>query len=245
MTRRLLGVTLIICLALGFTVIGVKLSSYNSPTTVPSSAANFPPSARPDVSLRSADPELAVQLRRTAGALLQRHGRTADLRHARLGLPQGHRWCSAARGHPRLRVLPAQPEHGLLPAARNARRRFQADTNDAFVGGLAGRNADRSVRQLLRSRAWAIDSNSTNGNQPGVTIEYLTIEKYHAGVRTPRPSTRTPTPAGPSRYNTVTLNVPGAGIFAGADNTIKDNCLTLNGQYGFQSSLVNPWAPTR
>ena len=43
------------------------------------------------------------------------------------------------------------------------------------------------------------------------------------------------------RYDTVTLNAPGAGMIAGADNTLKHNCLTLNGQYGFQSSDVNSW----
>jgi len=41
------------------------------------------------------------------------------------------------------------------------------------------------------------------------------------------------------QYNTITLNVPGAGVMAGAGNVLKDNCLTLNGQYGFQSSDVN------
>ena len=30
-------------------------------------------------------------------------------------------------------------------------------------------------------------------------------------------------------------------MIAGADNTLSDNCLTLNGQYGFQSSDVNSW----
>ena len=35
--------------------------------------------------------------------------------------------------------------------------------------------------------------------------------------------------------------MPGAGAIAGANNTLKDNCMTLNGQYGFQSSDVGPW----
>ena len=34
---------------------------------------------------------------------------------------------------------------------------------------------------------------------------------------------------------------PAPGVIAGANNTLKDNCLTLNGQYGFQSSDVNSW----
>ena len=56
-----------------------------------------------------------------------------------------------------------------------------------------------------------------------------------------RPSTRILIPSWTLEYNTITLNVPGAGVIAGADNTLKDNCLTLNGQYGFQSSDVGPW----
>ena len=81
----------------------------------------------------------------------------------------------------------------------------------------------------------AIDSNSTDGNQSGVTIEYLTIEKYQ-----PDPNAATINQDANTgwtiQYNTITLNVPGAGVMAGAENTLKDNCLTLNGQYGFQSS---------
>ena len=111
---------------------------------------------------------------------------------------------------------------------------IQADTDDAFVGGLAN-----GVASILdgnyTSGGQAIDSNSTNGNQSNVTIEYLTIEKY-----LPDPNAATINQEANTgwtiRYNTITHNVPGAGIMAGAENTLKDNCLTLNGQYGFQSS---------
>ena len=87
---------------------------------------------------------------------------------------------------------------------------------------------------------WAIDSSYSAGDQPGVTIEYLTIEKFQPqsnGAAINQDSNTNWT----IRYNTVTLNVPGAGAIAGAENTLKDNCLTLNGQYGFQSSNVGPW----
>jgi hypothetical protein len=122
----------------------------------------------------------------------------------------------------------------LLPGTHTGS--IQADTNDAFVGGFS--DGKSTVLDGLYSHFEAIDSNSTNGDQSGVTIEYLTIEQYQ--------------PAGDAaainqdantgwtiRYDTITLNVPGAGVMAGAGNTLKDNCLTLNGQYGFQSSDVN------
>lgn len=111
---------------------------------------------------------------------------------------------------------------------------IQADTGDAFVGGL-----QNSVSTVLTgnysSGGQAIDSNATDGNQSGVTIEYLTIEKYQ-----PDPDAATINQEANTdwriQYNTITLNVPGAGVMAGAENILNDNCLTLNGQYGFQSS---------
>jgi hypothetical protein len=111
-----------------------------------------------------------------------------------------------------------------------------ADTNDAFVGGFA--NGKPTILDGQYSHFVAIDSNSSNGDQSGVTIEYLTIERYHpvgdAGAINQETNTNWTI-----KYNTITLNVPGAGIMVGAGNTLEDNCLTLNGQYGFQSSDVN------
>ena len=117
---------------------------------------------------------------------------------------------------------------------------FQADAGDAFVGGLAGGTATVLSGNYSASEGWAIDSNSTSGNQPGVTIEYLTIEKYTPNADAGAVNQDTNT-GWTIQYNTVTLNVPGAGILAGAGNVIKDNCLTLNGQYGFQSVATNSW----
>ncbi|HKI17132.1 MAG TPA: right-handed parallel beta-helix repeat-containing protein, partial [Isosphaeraceae bacterium] len=77
-------------------------------------------------------------------------------------------------------------------------------------------------------------------NQSGVTIEYLTIEKFQPqgdGAAINQDSNTNWT----LQYDTITLNAPGAGMIAGASNTLKYNCMTLNGQYGFQSSDVGPW----
>jgi hypothetical protein len=116
---------------------------------------------------------------------------------------------------------------------------LMADTNDAIVGGLflgvaAVLSGDYSGPQ------WAIDSNSSDGNQPGVTIEYLTIERYqpygNAGAINQDSNT-----AWTIQYNTITLNAPGAGVILGTDNMLRDNCITLNGQYGFTSTVTNPF----
>ena len=115
---------------------------------------------------------------------------------------------------------------------------FQADRGDAFVGGLAGGQA--SVMSGNYSDTEAIDSNFSDGNQPGVTIEYLTIEKFLAQSQGAAINQNSNT-GWTLRYDTLTLNAPGAGMIAGADNTLEHNCMTLNGQYGFQSSDVNSW----
>ena len=117
---------------------------------------------------------------------------------------------------------------------------FQADTNDAFVGGLSG-TTGTILTGNYSGEGQAIDSNSTIGDQTGVTIEYLTIEKYE-----PDPNAATINQDANSgwtvRYNTITLNVPGAGIMAGSNNKIEANCLTRNGQYGFQATDVDGFA---
>ena len=56
----------------------------------------------------------------------------------------------------------------------------------------------------------AIDSNFAAGNQSGVTIEYLTIEKFQPKAM-PRQSTRVPTPTGPSGTTRSPSTCPGAG----------------------------------
>jgi hypothetical protein len=121
---------------------------------------------------------------------------------------------------------------------------LQADENDAFVGGLSNGQPTVLSGDYAQSLLWAIDSNSSIGNQAGVTIEYLTIEKYMAGGNSGaiNPDSNT---GWTIRNNTITLNVPGAGVVLGADNVLKDNCMTLNGQYGFQSVAANPWGMDR
>jgi parallel beta-helix repeat protein len=133
--------------------------------------------------------------------------------------------------------LNADTVYYLLPGVHVGT--FQADENDAFVGGLSGRTAT-VLSGNYSGYNEAIDSNYSDGSQPGVTIEYLTIEKFQpqgngAAINTNSNIGWT------LRYDTLTLNAPGAGMIAGADDTLEDNCMTLNGQYGFQSSDVDSW----
>ena len=115
---------------------------------------------------------------------------------------------------------------------------LQSDKGDAFVGGLSG--GTLSVMSGNYSENEAIDSNFSDGNQPGVTIEYMTIEKFLAQGNGAAINQNSNT-GWTLRYDTLTLNAPGAGMIAGADNTLEHNCMTLNGQYGFQSFNGNAW----
>jgi hypothetical protein len=125
----------------------------------------------------------------------------------------------------------------LLPGMHSGS--FMAATRDAFVGGQ-GPDGSTVLSGGYSDEHWAIDSDSSDGDQADVTIEYLTIEKYTPNTNAAAINQETNT-GWVIRYNTVTLNAPGAGVMAGSGSVISDNCLTLNGQYGFQSVAVNSW----
>jgi hypothetical protein len=110
---------------------------------------------------------------------------------------------------------------------------FSANSGDVFVGGYS--NGRASVLDGQYRRFVAIDSNITIGEQTNVTIQYLTIQKFTPYVDQ---TAINQTGAGGWRLlnSTVTLNVPGGGMFAATDAVLRDNCLTMNGQYGFQAS---------
>ena len=116
---------------------------------------------------------------------------------------------------------------------------LQADKGDAFVGGLSG-GTGTVMSGNYAGYNEAIDSNFSDGNQPGVTIEYLIIEKYQPQGNGAAIDTNSNT-GWTLRYDTLTLNAPGAGMIAGADSTLEHNCMTLNGQYGFQATDISSW----
>lgn len=93
------------------------------------------------------------------------------------------------------------------------------NAGDSIVGGLF--NGVRSVVSGNYSGShWAIDSNSTDGNQAGVSIEYLTIEKFQP-VANGGAINQDSNTVWTVQYNTITLNAPGAGVILGADNTLQ------------------------
>jgi hypothetical protein len=89
---------------------------------------------------------------------------------------------------------------------------FAADNNDAFVGGYSG-GTGATLSGNYRGDPWAIASLSAEG----VAIEYLTIEKYQPVVNQVAINQGGDT-GWTIAYDTITLNVPGGGAFAGTDS---------------------------
>ena len=71
----------------------------------------------------------------------------------------------------------------MLPGKHT--RRYPGGYGDAFVGGRSN-GVSTVLTGNYSSGGQAIDSNSTDGNQSDVTIEYLTIEKYQPDPMPPR-----------------------------------------------------------
>ncbi len=72
----------------------------------------------------------------------------------------------------------------------------------------------------------------------GVRIEYLTIEHFippggQGAVNSDSASGWT------LSNDTIAYNVPGAAIMLGPKDTVKNSCLTRNGQYGFNAYLID------
>ena len=246
--RNLLpGIAIIVCLGLIGTFLGIHFLA-NAPAPPPHAGASSPAVQDVDPAIRPPHAK-AVCNQPILDSPYSYHGAPGKYSSGTAGLPSygtpDSDFPDATSGV----VLPTgkndylsyqlSPDtvYYLLPGKHTGY--FQADTNDAFVGGRSGQ-----LRTILSGdysgQHWGIDSNSSDGNQSAVTVEYLTVEKYQPDGNSSaiNPDSNT---GWTIQYNTVTLNVPGAGVILGADNVLKDNCLTLNGQYGFQSEDSDSW----
>jgi hypothetical protein len=230
--RRAAGATALCCLVAIF--IGVEQFSHNSGTS-----DSLPPSAAPGAKQVCGKAILRSPYSYDGAAGPYKSGETGLPTFGEPGTDFPHDTAGTVlpTGKNDYLSYQLQPDtvYYLLPGTHVGG--FQADTNDAFVGGRLG-GISTILSGDYQGGTAAIDSNSTIGDQSGVTIEYLTIEKYqpHVDAGAINQDANTDWTI---KYNTVTLNVPGAGIIAGTGNAIENNCLTLNGQYGFQAVNVD------
>jgi parallel beta-helix repeat protein len=237
------GSRLFLWLAIGCGVIFVVAFTGLYPRSQPPRTTD--PRSRPQSFSVGSDPGAAT---RVCGQPILKspynyHGRPGHYHSGTPGLPSygrpGSDFPHAKAGV----VLPAQTRsylsyqltphtvYYLLPGTHTGG--FQADSGDAFVGGFS-----HGVASVLSGNystgGQAIDSNSSAGNQPGVTIEYLTIEEFQPAANAAAVNQEANT-GWRIEHNTITRNVPGAGVITGTSNVLEGNCLTLNGQYGFQA----------
>jgi len=245
--RRLLGFLLAACLVLVAVLVGVSLNSgsqarhdaaaggVSPPTSALTAPSSNPPGSRKLVcgqpilkSPYSYDGPAGSYSSGTAG--LPTYGKPGtDFPHATAGmvLPK------QTMNYQNWQLKPSTVYY-LKPGVHIGS--FAANANDAFVGGYAaGRGTTLSGN--YSGIPWAVDSNVSEGDQPGVTIEYLTIEKYQPPVDQVAINQDGNT-GWTIRNNTITLNAPGGGAFAATDSIVKNNCMTLNGQYGFQAAAA-------
>jgi hypothetical protein len=238
-SRRLLGGAIATCLLIALAITGaVTLEGGGTGPHHPASAGSFPRTGPAPWRLVCGQPILQSPFSYDGAAGPYRSGTVglptygtpdSDFPRDTAGevLPRG------AHSYPSYQLKP-DTVYYLLPGTHAGS--IMADKNDAFIGGFS--DGKSTILDGRYSDFWAIDSNSTNGDQSGITIEYLTIERYHP-VGDAAAINQEANTGWTIQYNTITLNVPGAGVMAGSRNVLKDNCLTLNGQYGFQSSDVN------
>ncbi|HSW80624.1 MAG TPA: right-handed parallel beta-helix repeat-containing protein, partial [Candidatus Saccharimonadales bacterium] len=107
-------------------------------------------------------------------------------------------------------------------------------TDDAFVGGRA--NGVGTTLDGNYARDWAIDGYDDPGyTATNVTLKYLTVQHYN-----PPEDHNALNQGGDPNFNvynsTIIQNAPGGGLFLATDSTVKNTCMTQNGQYGFQSA---------
>jgi len=124
-------------------------------------------------------------------------------------------------------TLPASTTYWFAPGTHTLGSgefaQIDAGNNDVFIGGPG------AVLDGQDHNDFAIAGSGTN-----VTIEYLTIENFTA------PQSQGVVNQGLSsgwvvKNSTVENNPDGAGVMVDSGGVLNDDCLTKNGQYGFQT----------
>jgi hypothetical protein len=113
--------------------------------------------------------------------------------------------------------------HTLGPSSNG-----QIDTGDGdtYVG------APGAVLNGQNDNQYAFVGDYTDLSDENVTIEYLTIENFNSNQGGGAVNGNGNN-GWTEKYDLMKDNSPGAAMMLGGDNTVSDNCLTQNGEYGF------------
>lgn len=115
---------------------------------------------------------------------------------------------------------------GTHTLGTGAEDQIQPADGDAYVGALG------AVLDGQNVNLYAFVGSYKDLADENVTIEYLTIENFHpnqaAGAVNGNGNN-----GWTEKYDLMKDNSPGAAMMLGGDNVVSDNCLTENGEYGF------------
>lgn len=127
-------------------------------------------------------------------------------------------------------------ESGTHTLGNGSFAQIDPGSGDTFIGApgavLAG--------QWKNNYAFALTGAGTTVT--GVTIEYLTVKEFDP----PEGQGAVNQGAGKNwtvEYDTIEDNAPGAGLMIGTNNVVEHDCLTDNGEYGFDA-YVGPTDPS-
>ena len=121
--------------------------------------------------------------------------------------------------------LPANTTYWFAPG-KHTNASIQASDGDTFLG------APGAILDGGNTIQYAFTGQYNDTSDQNVTIKYLTIEDF-------QPSQGGGAVNGngnngwTEEYDLMEYNSPGAAMMLGGDNTVSDNCLTKNGEYGF------------
>ena len=116
---------------------------------------------------------------------------------------------------------------GTHTIGAGAYSQIQPGDGDTFIGApgaiISGQNQNN----------YAFEGSYNDTSNENVTIEYLAIENFD-----PNQGSGAVNGNGNNgwteEYNLIQDISPGAGLMLGGNNIVKDNCMTKNGEYGFQ-----------
>jgi len=121
--------------------------------------------------------------------------------------------------------LPAHTTYWFAPG-KHTSASIQTSDGDTFLG------APGAIMDGGNTNAYAFVGQYNDTSDQNVTIKYLTIEDYD-----PMQGGGTVNGNGNNgwteEYDLMQYNSPGAAMMLGGDNTVSDNCMTENGEYGF------------
>jgi hypothetical protein len=121
--------------------------------------------------------------------------------------------------------VPANTTYWFAPGKHDTGE-IEASDGDVFLG------APGAIIDGTNTSQYAFVGQYNDTSDEAVTIKYLTIEDF-APIQGAGAVNGNGNNGWTEEYDLMEYNSPGAAMMLGGDNTVSDNCLTENGEYGF------------